>query len=232
MVYQFLYTSLHEACIKGHIEIVKELLKAGANFDAQGVHRNTPLHYACWKKRKKVVEVLLREGADPNIRGNCGNSPLYYACLTRDVDVEIVKALLNAGADPNAQSIDEDMPLHIACFEGHVAIVKELLEHPKIDVNALGSCGNRPLHCACSTGNFNIEIVQALLNAGADAYINAKNQYGYTPLYYAYRNGHFDIVKVLLEAGADSTEKCYKKICALLEEHMKKEEEVEGENEE
>lgn len=47
----------------------------------------------------------------------------------------------------------------------------------------------------------NPEIVQALLDAGAD--INQQDEDGWTPLMFATLEGYFDIVKVLLDAGAD-----------------------------
>lgn len=47
----------------------------------------------------------------------------------------------------------------------------------------------------------NIETVQTLLDKGAD--VNAKNNGGYTALWWASFNGHADIVKLLIENGAD-----------------------------
>lgn len=43
-----------------------------------------------------------------------------------------------------------------------------------------------------------MEIVQMLVNAGAD--VNVKSGFNYTPLMRASRHGHIDIVKDLLQA--------------------------------
>lgn len=77
---------------------------------------------------------------------------------------------------------------------------------PNPDVSHLGGCGgSTPLHVARTK-----EEIQALLDAGAD--INARDQYGHTPLH---RQGvagvmvatseNLSIVNMLLEKGADVT---------------------------
>ncbi len=48
----------------------------------------------------------------------------------------------------------------------------------------------------------NVEAVKSLLAKGAD--VNAKTEYGATPLFYACDRGNAEIVKILLDAGADA----------------------------
>jgi len=52
---------------------------------------------------------------------------------------------------------------------------------------------------ACRSGD--VESVRHLLNAGAG--VNARDEYGYTPLHAACFHGHPAIVRLLIEAGAD-----------------------------
>ena len=47
----------------------------------------------------------------------------------------------------------------------------------------------------------NVEAVKTLLAKGAD--VNAKTEYGATPLFFACDRGNAEVVKLLLDAGAD-----------------------------
>ena len=61
---------------------------------------------------------------------------------------------------------------------------------------------NTPLMFLCNYDKSQcIEIVRFLLDNKAD--VNATNNYGTTPLIYACRRGHIDIVRILIESGAD-----------------------------
>jgi len=76
--------------------------------------------------------------------------------------------------------------------------VNQLLKDPKINVNQVDYAGNTPLHFA---GYEDAKLVQLLLAAGAD--VNAKDQYGSTPLLIAIKEHNHEVVKLLLDAGAD-----------------------------
>lgn len=79
---------------------------------------------------------------------------------------------------------------------GYTEIVKELLE-----AGAYPELGNwtTPLEAAAIEGY--IEIVELLLNAGAD--VNLRVEDGNTALMSAAALGHFEVVKRLVETGAD-----------------------------
>ena len=56
------YPPLHTACSDGNLEIVKELVNAGANVDASDkANGRTPLHWACFCGYEEVVNYLIRE---------------------------------------------------------------------------------------------------------------------------------------------------------------------------
>lgn len=58
------WSPLHRACEKGHLNVVRVLLDAGANFDEVGESEDTPLHVAVKNGREEIVEELVRRGAD------------------------------------------------------------------------------------------------------------------------------------------------------------------------
>ncbi|MBE3047284.1 ankyrin repeat domain-containing protein [Candidatus Bathyarchaeota archaeon] len=86
-------------------------------------------------------------------------------------------------------------PLTAAASQGGNEIVQILLDNGA-EVNARGYAGTTALHYAR-----NEELVQILLCAGAD--VNSKDDISLTLLYQASSYGHPEIVRILLDNGAD-----------------------------
>ena len=75
-------TALRKACLKGYIEVTKQLLAAGADVNAKFDNGISPLHYAAVSGRKEVAELLIAEGADVNAKDHKGRTPLNEAIET------------------------------------------------------------------------------------------------------------------------------------------------------
>jgi ankyrin repeat protein len=193
-------TPLHVACSKGNEEIVRLLLKKGANVDAQNRQRSIPLHVACGRGNVEIVELLLKQGTGVNVQNKCGDTPLHIAF--RKGNEKTVELLLDAGVDVNVQGRFGNTPLHYACLSGRadVEIVKLLLD-AGADINVQDKDKNTPLHYACLNGRADVEIVKLLLDAGVD--VNVQNKDKNTPLHSACFNGRRDVVELLLKQGAD-----------------------------
>jgi hypothetical protein len=61
------------------IDLIKQLINAGADVDAVDDNGRTPLYYATTNNRIDVAKLLVQFGADANIRYEEGVSPLSYA---------------------------------------------------------------------------------------------------------------------------------------------------------
>ena len=187
-------TALHWASLKGHIKVVKLLLKKGADVNVVAESRQTPLHEASGNGHVEIVELLLKKGTDINVANNYRQTPLHLASENRHV--EVVKLLLEKWADVNMADDYRQTPLHLASENGHVEVVKLLLEKGA-DVNAAAEGGQTPLYEASKYGQ--VGVVKLLLKNWAD--VNTAAEDGQTPLHQASGNGHVEVVKLLSGSG-------------------------------
>lgn len=93
------YNPLHVAVIYGHTDIVKMLIKYGADVNSLTTSEQyTALHLAVQNKMSNIIDILLKsEKCDLNKQDNFGNSVLHYACSIGDAN--IINKLLKHGAD-------------------------------------------------------------------------------------------------------------------------------------
>jgi len=127
----------HLDCENNQLEVVKLLLKYGAEESLNSPHYDdvvhTPLWYACKGNNLKVVKLLLKYGAGANVIAlePAWSSTLpYFAC--RNNNLEMLKLLLKYGARENINAIDPDddsTPLMRACDNDNVEMAKLLLQY-------------------------------------------------------------------------------------------------------
>jgi ankyrin repeat protein len=89
-------------------------------------------------------------------------------------------------------------PIHKAAYEGDFKKVREIIEKDPSQINIQDGSGWTPLHLASGKGH--IEIVEFLLNHGADTEL--ENIHGQRPLCLAAKFGRYETIKTLLEHGA------------------------------
>lgn len=92
---------------KGHVAVVKSLIRAGAKLDHIGL-----LATAVQLEFTEIVQALLMAGANPDVLDKAGWSPLCRAAMSGNKVV--VQALVSAEADLE-MSIHQGTPLELAC---------------------------------------------------------------------------------------------------------------------
>jgi ankyrin repeat protein len=81
-------------------DLVRLLLKAGADPSIRSRFGHTPLHYFALYGGIAEIGELLDAGADVNAFNKVGHTPLHYAAA--NAQVEAARVLLERGADPNS----------------------------------------------------------------------------------------------------------------------------------
>lgn len=93
-------TLLTLAARAGELQVVRELLRRGADGDRSGLHGQTPLGAAASAGHDLVVQDLLRAGARVSLPGAGGQSALHLAA--RGGHLKAMRQLIQAGADVHA----------------------------------------------------------------------------------------------------------------------------------
>ena len=109
----------------------------------------------------------------------------------------VVGLLLDKAADVEAFEEDGTTALHLAAQNGHLEVLKMLLD--KANIHAAKRGGATSLLLAAESGY--VAVVTTLVHAQAD--IDAANDSGATPLMRAAAAGHVETLKFLLENGAN-----------------------------
>lgn len=137
----------------------------------------------------------LDEGLPPDFRADRIGTGLMIAAW--EGNVALMELFLQREADINASNAMGEQALQLAAWKGHKVAVEWLLSHGA-SINRRGAAWSA-LHYAVFAGQ--AEIARTLMARGAD--VNARAPNGSTVLMMAARQGHEDLAKVLLEAGAD-----------------------------
>ena len=177
-------------------DILLALLGAGADVYAKNAAGRTALHLACdLCVLEEVVQVLIGRGS-PVDELVLGRSLLRFARGNR----AILMSLLRAGVSCEGLSKEEkDNLFRHACHVGDLLNVGTLLKNGcSVDILSREE-QERLLCCACIEGD--MLVVEALIAVGCS--VNCVSSTGVTPLMNAAREGHEELVKKLILAGAD-----------------------------
>ncbi|XP_076081216.1 uncharacterized protein LOC143052139 [Mytilus galloprovincialis] len=222
-------TPLFIASQRGHVEIVKLLLQNGADVNKCKKNGASPLFVACHEGHLEIVKLLHKSKADVNLckhqklLGEADQigleikgciSPLFIACKIGNS--KIVQFLLDHDADTEISTEIGKTPLFIALQNSHEEIARLLIEG-KCNVNQSMANGYIPLTVVAGKGQ--VKIIQMLIENGASVNISnhetissksiceknipCNNNIPPSPLSMASLNNHFDVVKVLIQNGAD-----------------------------
>jgi len=141
------------------------------------------------------VNLLLKKGLNPNTVDANGNPMLILAI--KDKSTNVIDALLtDKRIDVDLSNKIGETPLMMASIDGNLPLVKTLVLGHKAQLDHIGWT---PLHYACAKGH--LEVAQFLVANGA--IVDSLSVGNTTPLMMAVQSGNEQLVKFLLDKGAD-----------------------------
>jgi ankyrin repeat protein len=185
------------------LPIVNMLLKAGARPDLGPSHGDnagaTPVHVACATGANGCLESLLRHGASATMPLPDGATPMHTTAIGGDQ--KTVELLHKAGASVNALNHDQRTPLHNAGVTGNAKVAAAQIALGA-EVNPVDKDGWTPLLHATFKNHTN--VAKVLLDSGANPDVIARSDgTSVYPLYFAAMYGFDDMIRLLIEKGAN-----------------------------
>lgn len=219
--------ALQAASVQGYLDVVRLLVERGANVNAQGGHCVNALQAASINGNLDVVRLLLESGANVNAHGGpkgitlqakyikyhlnaarleldylpidagSGYSDIAYRAILIKHELSAVGLLLDKSAEIYAQGRAYDNALQAAYIKDHLDAARSALNYLPIDA------GGGYFDIAYRANLINYELSAARLLLDESGEINGHRGLYDNALQAASIRDHWDVVKLLLESGAN-----------------------------
>ncbi|KAK7502989.1 hypothetical protein BaRGS_00005615 [Batillaria attramentaria] len=192
-------TCLHLAVDNGHYEVAKLCIEKRAEVNRPRKHFMYPLHLAAMSGDIRIARLLVENSARIDVVNDEQATALHKAASLNHV--EVVKFLVDRGARINRRDKDNYTPLLLAATYGHVETV-ELLLQKGADYTAVDKYDKTAIYLAAEENQKGV-LEKLLSYPQVKRLINVNEQYDNSPLHIASQQGYLDVVRCLLDHGAD-----------------------------
>lgn len=207
-------TALIHACGQGQTEMVRLLLKHGADPKVAAHSGATALWAAISQSHADVLEELLQHGADAN-QPVAGYPPLNLACMggvTEQVALLLEHGAETAAVDGNGQNALHAVAVFMSSEKARLdaVILVDMLIRAGVSAVAVDAHQQAPLHLLCGAAlqkgqalkeGLVLSAIERLLQESPA--IDAVDARGFTALHHCAARGYGQLTERMLQAGAD-----------------------------
>lgn len=202
-------TLLHVAAKNNLTEVVKVLIKNGADVNAESKYNELcpfskfgtpPLINAIASDSLETMQLLISHGAYVNKKVESDDDTALDVAI-KFASTDVVEFLINCGTDVNTQNQFYQTPLRLALENDRFDVAKMLIKKGS-DINQRYEYGQTLLHLFIIAED--LDSVRFLIDFGIDVNVSSEN--GNTPIHYSAKNlsrKGFRIAKLLLKNGVN-----------------------------
>ncbi len=183
------------AVTSGDAAMTEFFIKNGVNLELKGPDGKTALLHAISLKNTKLVGMLLAAGADLKTEDLNGKDAVMYAAEANNA--ELLNKLLKDGFDAKKHS-----------KVGKTALDYAIDARAQETFRILSKLNTMPMDFINAVENGDAKALKKLIGDGAD--IKTKDKNGKAAVVIATEKGYAEVLKILLESGADPNGKYFK----------------------
>lgn len=191
------------AILFNRLDVLRELVNAGANIDVTDKDGRSVLYYTIHLKYNYLLDELLSINNDNigvsiiHIKDRDGKTPVHYAVEYENIYA--LNKLLENDSNISIKDNDGYNALHTSIYTRNSEIINRLIKSTT-NINAKCGTGENSLHIAANLQSY--DTCKILLENDID--VNAlDNDHEFSALHYAVTLGNVQLVKLLLTYGAD-----------------------------
>ncbi len=199
-------TILVHAVKQGNLELVQELLAKKASLNLKRNDKKNILMFAAEAGNADIVRLLIANGVGLKDSTKSGDTAISMAITkgydeVADIIEKAIEEFNNKSKEEGEKQAEKNREIFInAAKKGYVAQMEDLIVEKNVDINSQNKDGETALMGVIYGDH--IKVAKRLIR-NEDVNLDLQTTAGYTALMFAAEKGNEELVKLLIEKGAD-----------------------------
>uniref|UniRef100_A0A1X7TQ14 Uncharacterized protein n=1 Tax=Amphimedon queenslandica TaxID=400682 RepID=A0A1X7TQ14_AMPQE len=194
------FTCIHHSCCNGHVDITQYLIEVQHcdinKTDNKGL---ALVHHAAWSGNFDLVQYLITEqGLSPTAVTKNGLTALHYASLSLNLSL-VNKLITTYQLDPHQADSNGKLPIHYAAESGDILLLELYMKDYKCSLSLTDKDRWNIFHYSSFKGHIHFVKHVTSHHSHSISLLDSVDKKGHTPLHYARKYGHTQLVKFPIE---------------------------------